>query len=127
MNGAGKWIDAPPIEGAFVVNIGDMLEAWTNGEFVATSHRVRKVGQERYAFPFFASCDFFCVVEPLAPFVTPQRPPAYPRIVAGEHLFAQTARTFAYLNTRAAVAGGAAASSGPSGFGQSARHAGARP
>nr|QQZ51919.1 isopenicillin N synthase family oxygenase [Phenylobacterium glaciei] len=51
MNGEGRWIDCPPIPGAFVVNIGDMLEAWTNGEFVATSHRVRKVGEARYSLP----------------------------------------------------------------------------
>lgn len=100
LNGAGEWIDAPPIPGAFVVNIGDMLEAWTNGEFVATSHRVRKVGEERYAFPFFAACDYFTVVEPLPQFVSEARPAAYPRIVAGEHLFAQTAQTFAYLKAR---------------------------
>ncbi|MFE7387105.1 2OG-Fe(II) oxygenase family protein [Streptomyces sp. NPDC057582] len=43
MNGAGEWIDAPPLDGCFVVNTGDLLELWTNGEFAATSHRVRKV------------------------------------------------------------------------------------
>ena len=43
MNGEGEWIDAPPIDNAFVVNIGDMLEVWTGGTYVATSHRVRKV------------------------------------------------------------------------------------
>jgi isopenicillin N synthase-like dioxygenase len=103
LNGAGAWIDAPPAPGAFVVNIGDMLEAWTNGEFVATSHRVRKVGEERYSFPFFATCDYDTVVEPLARFVTADRPAAYPRIVSGDHLFAQTARTFAYLKARREV------------------------
>ena len=44
---AGVWIDAPPVPGAFVVNIGDMMEIWTNGEFVATSRRVRLVKEER--------------------------------------------------------------------------------
>ena len=43
LNSAGSWIDAPPLPGALVINIGDMMEIWTNGEFVATSHRVRPV------------------------------------------------------------------------------------
>ena len=100
MNGQGQWIDCPPIPGAFVVNIGDMLEAWTNGEFVATSHRVRKVGEERYSFPFFATCDYWTVVEPHPDFVSPERPARYPRLVSGDHLLAQTIATFAYLKDR---------------------------
>lgn len=115
MNGQGRWIDVPPRPGRFVVNIGDMLEAWTNGEFVATSHRVRKVAEERYAFPFFATCDYWTVVEPAARFVTPARPAAYPRLVSGEHLFAQTARTFRYLRARRIALGEGL------GFGQAAR------
>ncbi|MFB7221731.1 2OG-Fe(II) oxygenase family protein [Streptomyces sp. NPDC056227] len=43
MNGAGEWIDAPPLDDCCVVNTVDLLELWTNGEFAATSHRVRKV------------------------------------------------------------------------------------
>ena len=50
MNGNGDWIDAPPVEGAFVVNIGDMLEVMTAGRFAATSHRVRSVSAERNNF-----------------------------------------------------------------------------
>ncbi|MDO8378548.1 isopenicillin N synthase family oxygenase [Phenylobacterium sp.] len=113
MNGQGAWIDCPPIEGAFVVNIGDMLEAWTNGEFVATSHRVRKVGEERYSFPFFATCDYWTVVEPHPDFVTPARPARYPRLISGDHLLSQTIATFGYLKDRRE---GAVASPAP-GFG----------
>ena len=35
----------PLVEDAFVINIGDMLEVLSNGHFVATSHRVRKVSE----------------------------------------------------------------------------------
>jgi isopenicillin N synthase-like dioxygenase len=102
MNGAGEWIDAPPVQDAFVVNIGDMLEIWTNGEFVATSHRVRRVQEERYSFAMFCVCDYHTVVQPLPPFVNAGRPPRYEPQVAGEHLFAQTAQSFTYLKKRLA-------------------------
>lgn len=101
-NGAGEWIDAPPLPGAVVINIGDMMEAFTNGELVATAHRVRKVQQERYSFPLFFACDYHTVVEPLAPFVSATQPARYPPLVAGEHLFAQTAQSFTYLKRRLA-------------------------
>ena len=116
MNGAGAWIDVPPQPGGLVINIGDMLEAWTNGAFTATSHRVRKVGTERYSFPFFATCDHQTVVAPHPRFVSDARPARYPPIVSGEHLFAQTVKTFAYLKARRG------ADAGPA-FGQAARQA----
>ncbi len=102
MNGAGTWIDAPPRPGAFVVNIGDTLEMWTNGELTATSHRVRKVTEERFSFPLFFSCDYAAEVAPLAHFVGPERPARYPAVKAGEHLYAQTVQSFTYLKQRLA-------------------------
>lgn len=101
LNGAGEWIDAPPVPGAFIVNIGDLLELWTNGTFVATSHRVRRVKEERYSFPLFFAVDYYTMVAPMARFVKPgqaTRPP----LIAGEHLFAQTAQSFTYLKERMA-------------------------
>jgi isopenicillin N synthase-like dioxygenase len=98
IGGAGEWIDVPPVPGTFVVNIGDLLELWTNGAFVATSHRVRKVKEERYSFPLFFNVDYDTVVEPLPQFAGngARRAP----LRAGEHLFAQTAQSFAYLRRR---------------------------
>lgn len=97
LNAEGRWIDAPPQPGAFVINIGDMLEAMTNGRFIATSHRVRDVPEERYSFPLFCSLDYDTVVEPLPQFVASGDKAVYPRVIAGDHLLAQTMRTFTYL------------------------------
>ncbi|MFT4199927.1 isopenicillin N synthase family dioxygenase [Gordonia sp. (in: high G+C Gram-positive bacteria)] len=49
------WIDAPPIEDAFVVNIGEAMEFATDGYLKATMHRVEspKPGTERLSVPFF--------------------------------------------------------------------------
>ena len=102
LNGAGEWIDVPPRPDAFVLNVGDMLETWTNGEFVATTHRVRKVREERYSFPLFFCVDYDTAVAPLPQFVRPDRP-AWPTVRAGEHLFAQTAQSFGYLKRRIAA------------------------
>ncbi len=98
LNGSGEWIDVPPVDDTFVVNIGDMLELWTNGAFVATSHRVRKVAEERYSFPLFFNVDYDTEVKPLPQFASVGAD--RPALRAGEHLFAQTAQTFAYLRNR---------------------------
>ena len=99
LNGAGEWIDARPVPGTLLVNIGDLLELWTNGEFIATTHRVRNVPQERYSFPLFFNVDYHTVVEPLPRFA-PRDGRARPTLRAGEHLLAQTAQTVAYLRHR---------------------------
>ena len=99
LNAAGEWIDAPPLEGAYVVNIGDMLEIWSNGYFTSTSHRVRQVAEERYAFPLFFNVDYDVLVEPLPRFM---REDGTNKIAlkAGEHLYAQTIQVFGYLQRR---------------------------
>lgn len=86
MNAADEWVEAPPIPGSFIVNIGDLLEGWTNGLFKATQHRVVNTGRERFSMPLFFAVDYDTVVEPLPQFVDVQNPPAYTRIVAGKHL-----------------------------------------
>ncbi len=101
LNAAGAWIDVPPLEDAFVVNVGDILETWTNGRFVATSHRVRRVSEERWSFPLFFNVDYATRVAPLPQFARPGDPER-PALVAGEHLLAQTAQTFQYLKERVA-------------------------
>jgi isopenicillin N synthase-like dioxygenase len=60
------WIDAPPVPGAFVCNIGDMLDRLTGGWYRSTPHRVRNLsGNDRLSFPFFFDPDFTAEVPPL--------------------------------------------------------------
>ncbi|MBN7792862.1 isopenicillin N synthase family dioxygenase [Microbacterium esteraromaticum] len=51
----GAWVDAPPVPGAFVVNIGELLEYATGGYLRATNHRVLspRAPHDRISIPFF--------------------------------------------------------------------------
>jgi len=60
------WIDAPPVPGALVCNIGDMLDRLTGGGFRSTPHRVRNnSGRGRLSFPLFFDPDFAAEMRPL--------------------------------------------------------------
>ncbi|EXJ90644.1 hypothetical protein A1O1_03748 [Capronia coronata CBS 617.96] len=59
LNRDGQWLNATPIEGTFVVNIGDYLMRITNDRFVSTVHRAKNFNtNERFSMPFFFGFNF---------------------------------------------------------------------
>jgi isopenicillin N synthase-like dioxygenase len=60
------WIEAPPVPGALVCNIGDMLDRLTGGLYRSTPHRARNVsGRGRLSFPVFFDPGFEAEIRPL--------------------------------------------------------------
>ena len=83
----GKWVDAPALEGSFLVNGGDMLRRWTNERFLATPHRViNRSGVERYAIPFFFDCNYRTVMEAIPTCVGEGEAAKYPAITYPEYM-----------------------------------------
>jgi isopenicillin N synthase-like dioxygenase len=107
----GRWMDAPGVEDAFVVNGGDILHRWTNERFLSTPHRVRNVsGQLRYAVPFFCDPDHDTPIECL-PTCGPAK---YPPIKFGDYALWFAAQRYEHMQkvqapTEADVAPGARA------------------
>lgn len=84
---SGEWIEVPPLEGSFVLNVGDMLHQWSNGEFLSTPHRViNRSGGPRYSIPFFFDPHDSTMISPLASCVTAERPAAFEPVRFGDHL-----------------------------------------
>ena len=98
MNADDVWIEAPPIPGTFIVNIGDIFETWSGGQFKSTQHRVVNTGRERYSMPLFFGLDYHAVVEPLEKFRTPETVETYPPMKAGDHLMRMSVHAFRYMN-----------------------------
>jgi len=86
-NASGEWLLADPVEGAFVVNLGDMMPVWTNGAYHSNLHRVRNRSPERhrYSVPFFQDLNYYSRIECLPAFRTPGSTPRFAPRTAGEH------------------------------------------
>lgn len=92
---SGKWIDAPAIPDAFIVNGGQLLQRWTNDYFLATPHRaVNRSGGERYALAFFCDSNIDWPVAAVPTCVGPDNPPKYPTTYYTEYMIRYQQRTY---------------------------------
>lgn len=100
-NLAGDWIEAVPIEGTFVCNIGDLLERWTNGRLVSTRHRVlNRSGRSRFSIPIFCDPASNAVVDP-RDFDPEADITAVPPIEAGAYIMGKNQRNFSHYDEKA--------------------------
>ena len=95
-----QWIDVPVDRKTFVVNIGDMLEAWSNGLLRSTPHRVLNLKPERFSLPYFVAADYHTEIKPFKELVSPALPSKYEPFLAGEHLERMLIRDFPYMRDR---------------------------
>ena len=70
-NGDGDWIDAPPLPGCMVVNLGEMLQLCTGGYYLATPHRVvskpSSTSKDRISVPYFLNPRLDAIIAPIDP------------------------------------------------------------
>ncbi|KJA24044.1 hypothetical protein HYPSUDRAFT_200860 [Hypholoma sublateritium FD-334 SS-4] len=89
----GIWINADPIPGCVVCNIGEMWEIWTDGLYRSTLHRVVHRGSNyRVSVPFFFEPNFDALVKP---FESQKTTPTRKAIVYGDFLVSKVGNNFA--------------------------------
>lgn len=86
----GGWVAVGPADGAFVINIGDLMQYWTNDRWVSTLHRVTNPPRahaqgDRLSLVFFQQPNYDAVVECLPGCSGPGNPPRYAPLTSGEH------------------------------------------
>jgi len=87
LNTEKQWINAPPIPGTLVINLGDQFARWTNDVFKSTVHRaVNRSGICRYSIPLFFGTDYDVKLEPISSCVSVDRPPKYDVVTAGDYV-----------------------------------------
>jgi len=94
--GCDDWVNVPPMNEAFIVNVGDMLQRWTNDLFLSTPHRVVSTsGQERFSVPFFYDPGYHSEIRCVETCVSGENPARYPPVIAGEHIMEMYEKTHA--------------------------------
>lgn len=98
---SGSWVDVPAVEGAFVINIGDLMARWTNDRWTSTLHRVvnpdagEAVSSRRQSMPFFHNANYSAVIEAIPTCIPPGEQPKYEPVLAGPHLAGKARRSVA--------------------------------
>jgi isopenicillin N synthase-like dioxygenase len=94
----GEWIEAPPIPGTFVINLGDLMQRWTNALYRSNLHRVknRSTTLERYSMPFFYGPRPDSRIECLPSCTDASNPPKNPPCTAAEHNYEMFRRSYGY-------------------------------
>jgi len=83
----GTWINATPLPGSFVFNIGDAIARWTNDLYRSTLHRVINIsGRERYSMAFFFSGNADHPLSCLPGCLAPGAAPKYPPVTVEQHM-----------------------------------------
>lgn len=74
----GRFVVIEPVAGAFSINLGDMLQVWSNDRFRSPLHRVLPPSERaRYSAPYFLNPSYDAVAEPLSALLARGEAPRY--------------------------------------------------
>ncbi|KAL4933934.1 isopenicillin N synthase family dioxygenase [Aspergillus undulatus] len=93
----GTFVPAPPVKGSIIMNVGDLLQRWSNDRLRSTNHRVslpqlsdriegsNRMTRERFSIPYFMSPEEDVLVECIPSCMSEERPARYEPITCGDY------------------------------------------
>lgn len=83
----GEWISVKPTPDAYIVNVADIIQVWSNDRYESVEHRVMVNSEkERFSIPFFFNPAHYTVVKPLDELIDEQNPPKFRAFSWGKFL-----------------------------------------
>ncbi|CAN1278349.1 Protein DMR6-LIKE OXYGENASE 2 [Linum perenne] len=74
----GQWIPVQPVADAFIINIGNCMQVWSNDKYWSAEHRVVvNSKRERFSIPFFFFPSHYVQIKPMDELVNEENPPKY--------------------------------------------------
>jgi isopenicillin N synthase-like dioxygenase len=88
---SGEWVSVPYLPNTMVVNVGNLLQRWTNDKYCSNPHRVIPPTTEqddncRYSIAFFCHPNSRTIISCLPSCQSPESPPRYPSVLAGDYI-----------------------------------------
>ncbi|GLT39994.1 hypothetical protein SLA2020_141570 [Shorea laevis] len=95
----GEWIRVKPTPDAYIINVGDIIQVWSNDMYESVEHRVMVNSErERLSIPFFFNPASYTMVKPLEELIDKQNPARYKGYSWGRFLATRTSGNFRKLN-----------------------------
>jgi isopenicillin N synthase-like dioxygenase len=81
----GNWVRVKPIPNSFIINVGDIIQVWSNDKYESAEHRVSvNSSKDRFSIPFFFNPASHTNVKPLEELVDEKNPARYDEYNWGE-------------------------------------------
>jgi isopenicillin N synthase-like dioxygenase len=95
----GEWIRVKPTPDAYIINVGDIIQVWSNDKYESVEHRVMVNSErDRFSIPFFLSPSHYTMVKPLEELVDQRNPAKYRPYNWGKFLATRKRSNFMKLN-----------------------------
>ncbi|XP_074571229.1 protein LATERAL BRANCHING OXIDOREDUCTASE 1-like [Curcuma longa] len=91
----GEWVRVKPIPDSFIINVGDIVQVWSNDKYESAEHRVSvNTTKERFSIPFFFNPAHYVMVKPLDELLDENNVAKYEEFNWGEFFMARSNSNF---------------------------------
>ncbi|KAK9676370.1 hypothetical protein RND81_11G072800 [Saponaria officinalis] len=94
-----EWVSVKPTPGAYIINVGDIIQVWSNDKYESVEHRVMvNSNKDRLSIPYFFNPAHYVMVKPLQGLISDRNPAKYREYNWGEFFATRKKSNFKKLH-----------------------------